>query len=62
MLCEPVLYENRRCHQEDVDEIVFDDNNGSVKEGLDLLSFFEIKKSSLSKRKNWFKHLLDSSI
>ena len=54
MSCDqlPVLYQNRRCHQEDVDEIVFDDNNGSIKEGLDLLSFFKIKTTSLSKREN----------
>ena len=51
MSCDqlPVLYQNRHCYQEDIDEIVFKNNYLSYN-GFDDFSLFKIKKFSSSKR------------
>ena len=51
MSCDqlPILYQNRHCYQEDVDEIIFKNNGFSYYKGLEGLSFFKMEKISSSK-------------
>ena len=52
MFCNqlPILYQNRHCYKDDIDEIVFKSNYCSYNNILDRLSFFKMRKSSSSSR------------